>query len=176
MFSGIWGGTSSQNKGSGPGPCRSPARGCKLTVTPVPFSPPGHTSCRPLLAAPSPPASPPPTVQRSLHRVPTPGPQHSAWPPSPPLSLPLPGSLWVASHLGASCFRSHLPSFSTGPRLGIRWSPSSECLHCPRMMPAWPPPRGSPHLEPRCGARWGLAPVLLWDLSRSPGPCLSMWS
>ena len=36
---------------SGPGPCRSPAHGCKLTVTPVPFSPPGHTSCRPLLAA-----------------------------------------------------------------------------------------------------------------------------
>lgn len=39
---------------SGPGPCRSPARGCKLTVTTVPFSPPGHTSCRLLLAAPHP--------------------------------------------------------------------------------------------------------------------------
>lgn len=164
---------------SGPGPCRSPARGCKLTVTTVPFSPPGHTSCRLLLLAP-----PPrhlhrwPEVQPSFHVCPTPGPALSLAPLTPalvslywgpracPSLSPSWPSLGFASHLGASCFWSHCHLSPLGQ--------AGDLVVSFLQMPALPrdnarlAPRSSPHLEP------GPSPAgpqqVPWR------PCLSMWS
>lgn len=158
MFSGSWGGTSSQNKGSGPRPCRSPARGCKLTVTPVPFSPPGHTSCRHTHSLP------PPLPQHLHHRryspvsIVSPLQAPSTQPGPPPFLSPFPSLALSGSPLtlrlpasGLTCHLSPLgPGWGSGGLL-----PLNACTAPGQCLPGPPPgvlPTWSPAVEP--GRDW----------------------
>lgn len=151
-----------------------------LTVTTVPFSP-LDTLAADCSSLPPPPASPPPAVQPSFHRVPTPGPQRSAWlpltpalvslywgPRACPLSLPSLALSGLPLTLGlpASGLICHLSP------LGPGWGSGG---HSFLQMPALPQdnarlaPQGSPHLEPGPSPAVG-PPAGPWR------PCLSMRS